>query len=119
MIGKKLYQIMQQDKMPPQLRAAYLLATVISISPLSIRIDGEQNIITNQFIAISPFCKRMVLPKPHKHFDTPPDTPITKEETEEIEMWRGLRAGDKVVALKLNNAQIYYVVHRVVMEGMR
>lgn len=107
------------DKNPASDKPSIVYATVISSSPIEIMIDGYTESIPEDFIITGALCRRYVLPKPHKHNDVAPDTPQTDTETEEIEVWRGLQSGDRVICLKINEGQIYYIIQRVEMEGFR
>lgn len=107
------------DKNPVSDKPSIVYATVTSSSPIEILIDGYTESIPQDFIIIGALCRRYVLPKPHKHNDIAPDTPQTDTETEEIEVWRGLQSGDRVICLKINEGQIYYIIQRVEMEGFR
>lgn len=100
-------------------KTGIVFATVTSVNPVEILIDGYSESIPQDFIILSPFCIRCVLPKPHKHNDIAPDTPQTDTETEEIEMWRAIEAGDRVICQKTNEGQTYYILQRVEMECFR
>lgn len=117
--GEELLKLINKDKVPPSDQPALLFATIQTINPVSIRIDGTDNDIPSQLLILSPFVRHHVLPKPHIHYDVPPDTSTTKKETADIDTWRGLRAGDKVAVMKLNAGKIYVIMWRVEMEGFR
>ncbi|MEG0431057.1 MAG: DUF2577 family protein [Anaerovoracaceae bacterium] len=120
--GQKFLGLMQQigkDMNPDSQKAALLYATVESIQPISILIAGNPEPITSEFIEVGALCRKYVIPQPHIHNDVPPDTSLTKEETEEIVLWRGLKRGDRVIVIKLNSGQMYYIMQRVEMEGFR
>lgn len=117
-----MLDIMRQvaiDENPQADKTGIVFATVTSVNPVEILIDGYTESIPQDFIKLSPFCIRCVLPKPHKHNDIAPDTPQTDTETEEIEMWRGLQSGDRVICLKTNGGQLYYMLQREEMECFR
>lgn len=107
------------DKNPQADKTGIVFATVTSVNPISILVDGYNESIPQDFIKIGALCRRYVLPKPHKHNDVAPDTPQTDTETEEIEVWRGLQSGDRVICLKTNEGQLYYIIQREEMEGFR
>lgn len=107
------------DKNPQADKTGIVFATITSVNPIEILVDGYTESIPQDFIILSPFCRRYVLPKPHKHNDIAPDTPQTDTETEEIEVWRDIQAGDRVICQKTNEGQTYYILQRVEMEGFR
>lgn len=107
------------DKNPTADKPSIVYATVKSVNPVEILIDGYTESIPQDFIIVGALCRRYVLPKPHKHNDIAPDTPQTDTETEEIEVWRAIQSGDRVICFKMNEGQLYYILQRVEMEGFR
>ena len=117
---KKILEIQKklaQEAMSPSIVGSIIFATVTSVSPIKISVESMQEDVTEEFIIVGAMCRRYVLPIPHKHIGC--YHPTTGFETEEIEVWRGLQVGDKVICTRLNNGQIYYIIQRVEMEGFR
>lgn len=108
---------------PAQETSGLLTGDVLSVSPLKIKVDNRIE-VTEEFIFLSFLCKRFVIDKEHKHY-VPPHTEKpepwdkTMQETEEIELWRAIKAGDKVKMIRLHGGQMYYVIERLEMEGTR
>lgn len=120
--GYKLFSVinaMGQKANPPSEKVIIQFATVTSVNPIAILVEGCKEPIGEEFIEIGALCRRYVIPQPHIHFDVGPDTPTTSKETEEIELWRGLRAGDRVIVFRFNSGQVYFIYQRVEMEGFR
>ena len=104
-------------KEPTEQKSYRIYATVTSINPIAIHVEGFDADIPSELIELGAMCRRYVLPIPHKH--TGCYHPLTGYETEEIEVWRGLQVGDRVVCFRFNNGQLYYIAQRVEMEGFR
>lgn len=117
---KNVYNI-QKDLIKKAMNSGGLgelvFATVATTNPISIYIEESQDAIPEEFIIIGALCTRYVLPIKHKHIGC--ENPYTGFETEDVEVWRGLAVGDKVICIKLNNGQIFYIMQRVSMEGFK
>lgn len=105
----------QPDGIVPKL----LFGTITSINPVELLVDGMPTPIPPECIYVGAMCRRYVIPQPHIHYDVAPDTATTSKETQEIELWRGLRIGDRVSCIRVNNGQMYYITQRYEMEGFR
>ena len=107
---------------PGQDKADLLFANVISTSPLTIRLEKGLDILS-KFLILSPFCrdKSITIPS-HTHpiealsvggVDIPAqntgDNPGLK-----IVIWRGLNVGDRVVVIRADGGQKYYILHKEV-----
>jgi hypothetical protein len=93
--GTKFARMMREaGKIPASELAGIVVGTVTSISPLKIRVDKIE--LTETFLIRSP----LVIEKK-----------ITVA-TEEIKLWRGLQAGDKVYLLRLDKGQKFYILQR-------
>lgn len=115
MIGNKLLNIIMDGKVPPQERTAIVFAKIITVNPVSIKVEGQKEPIPSKFIYVSNFCKRHFHPNKHKH--TGCYNPLTGYETEDIEEFRAIKPGDKVVCLRSNGGQFYYLLERIDTEG--
>lgn len=104
-------------KEPTEQKSYRIYATVTSVNPISIHVEGFETDIPEELIEVGAMCRRYVLPLPHKHVGC--YHPTTGKETEEIEVWRGLQVGDQVICFRFNNGQLYYIAQRVEMEGFR
>ena len=101
MIGNKLLNIIMDGKVPPQERTAIVFAKIITVNPVSIKVEGQKEPIPSKFIYVSNFCKRHFHPNKHKH----------------IEEFRAIKPGDKVVCIRSNGGQFYYLLERIDTEG--
>lgn len=84
-----------------------VMGEVTSSSPLKIRYGTTE--LSGTFLRLSPFCVKTSVDLSHRH--TCPDG-STSVELELVELWRGLRKGDKVLMLKCNAGQMFYVLQR-------
>lgn len=110
MAGEKLVHILQDASKPDLTTTTDLVfGEVISISPLNIRVDNRFN-IDSKFIILSELVKEKIITiDSHNHSVNGVNT---SKELTEITLWRGLRVGDKVRILRLNQGQLYYVLER-------
>lgn len=130
--GTKLIKVM--DKMSKgQLgdTADFVMGTVLSISPLQIRV-GDKTVLTNEFITLSPMCVEKTIdlnhthsysgttgdaaPGPHNHTYGGSVDQSGPGTAGVFTVWRGIIAGDLVLMLKSKGGQRYYVLQR--LEGL-
>lgn len=126
---KKATQI-PSDKIP-----GFGWGTVKTLSPLTIASTNGLE-ITEEFLCKSPFCEEWTtkrLEHLHKYNVSHNHTVKVKEDEEEVEkttstemtqdretqksiptftFWRGLRVGDKVCYLRINNSQMFIILWR-------
>lgn len=112
-----LQKIKEACQEPTNQKAYRVYATVTSVNPISIQVEGFERDIPSDLIEVGAMCRRYVLPIPHKHVGC--YHPTTGVETNEIEVWRGLQVGDRVICFRLNNGQLFFIEQRVEMEGFR
>lgn len=86
-----------------------LYGTVTSASPLKIQVkDGLE--VGASFLVLSALVRPFVTDVfTHRHTV---DGKQTDEQLQEVEVWRGLRSGDKVRLLCSSDKQVYYVLDR-------
>lgn len=84
-----------------------VVGTVTSASPLAIKVGSK--VLSKTFLILSPFCIKTSVNLSHSH--TCPDG-HTSTELQLVQLWRGLKTGDKVWMLKCNGGQNYYVLQR-------
>lgn len=95
MAGNKLLKIMQEaGKMSAGETTDLLFGVVTSVSPLKIKIDNRFE-VDEKFLILSALVKETTI-------SALPD----------IILWRGLRVGDKVRVLRVNQGQMFYVLER-------
>ena len=102
MSGDKLYGLFKtiaQRAVPSENMTDLLYGQVKSISPLRIEIENKYTIEKDQLF-LSPLCIRKTI-----QVDTKPVI-VT------VEVWRGLQVGDKVVMLRHDKGQGFYVLQR-------
>lgn len=121
MRGDRLVRIMKEtaaNGIPKTSRADLVWGTVESTSPMTIVLDNDPNIrLTEKFLVLSPFCKEWKWDVPSWQTETasgPPGTPHlhTISTHSQVQMWRGLQAGDKVIMLRASGGNLYYVLQR-------
>lgn len=96
-----------------------LYADVISVSPLTVKID-EKNVITSDMLVLGALCKQTIIKIPfpqkgeirHKHQAIHNGMHNTTMEMPEIELWRGLNVGDTVILIRFSQGQKYYIMQR-------
>lgn len=89
-----------------------IVGTVISASPLNIKIGDQE--VSETFLILSPLCRRTythIYSHSHSEHHGRTSTELTT-----VQLWRGLQAGDKVYALKCNGGQRFYILQR--LEGL-
>lgn len=93
MAVKKIYDVIRQrpDSFIGDIGTSLVAGTVISISPLQIRIDAKTT-LGPEFLTLSILCKNY------------------------RGLWRGLRVGDTVNMISMSGNQQYYVMERQGME---
>ena len=132
MAGNKLIQTIQSMAKPPVGETTDLLfGEVTSISPLKIRVDNRFE-VGDQFLILSELVKEKVITIDSHNHNVPSHETLnetiednelsthkhsinsvnTSKELTEIILWRGLRVGDKVRLLRVNNGQMYYIIER-------
>lgn len=141
MAGNKLIQTIQSMAKPPMGETTDLLfGEVTSVSPLKIRVDNRFE-VDEKFLILSALVKEMIInipaidasyrdDKQHSHV-IPATVTLTIDSNDEpvghdhkisawntqlslpsIRLWRGLRVGDKVRLLRVNNGQMFYIIER-------
>ena len=83
--------------------------TVLSVSPLSVQ------------LVVGALCKETIIKIPfpekgqvkHKHQAIHNGMHNTTEELPEIQLWRGLNPGDRVILIRFNNGQKFLIQQRV------
>lgn len=107
MTGTKLIEIMRKaGKTPDDERTALVFGVVTGVSPLKIKIDNRFE-VDETFLLLSRSVKEYKVKEP---------SPLKLEKPDLIRdyiLWRDLEKGDKVILLRLNNGQLFYVLERV------
>ena len=133
MIGNKLVKIMQEaGKVPSGETTDLLFGVVTSVSPLKIKIDNRFE-VDERFLILSALVKETIIKIPrreeneHTHVIPQHTTSLggqqdphthtipqmdTRSALPDILLWRGLRVGDKVRVLRVNQGQMFYVLER-------
>ena len=94
--------------------------TVLSVSPLSVQLDSRTTLGENQLV-VGALCKETIIKIPfpekgqvkHKHQAIHNGMHNTTEELPEIQLWRGLNPGDRVIVIRFNNGQKFLIQQRV------
>lgn len=89
---------------------------VISVAPLTIKIDNR-NIISENMLVVGALCKQTIIKIPfpekgqvkHQHQGV---HGMTSMELPQIELWRGLNVGDKVIMIRFMQGQKYFILQR-------
>jgi hypothetical protein len=111
-------------------RTDLMYGTVVSVSPIVIDVLGESAMrLTQTFIELSPLCIEKTVKIPS--WNTVSNTPSPPEPPQppggpsgvdahwhtipahECIVWRGLQPGDRVIMLRVNSGNKYYVIQRV------
>jgi len=132
MAGNKLLRIMQDaGKSPSGETTDLLFGVVTSVSPLKIKIDNRFE-VDEKFLILGALVKETIIKIPtrdannHRHVipqsttqqaGDPPHSHVipsynTNNALSDILLWRGLRVGDKVRILRVNQGQQFYVLER-------
>lgn len=104
-----------------------IYGVVTSVEPIKIMVDGLPELQPNQIILGELVREKVIKIPKHKHtinsFTTgsggePAHTHQveqleTSQELESIKLWEGLKEGEKVLILRSNNKQLFYVLERV------
>jgi hypothetical protein len=98
---------------------------VVSVSPLAIKLDAR-NTLRESFLYLGQACRSYKVTMPHTHAYSGTtsaadqhshsyggETQDVTQESVEIEIFRPLQVGDKVLLLSFDNGQKYYVAERV------
>lgn len=92
-----------------------ITGVVKSVNPLSICIDEDstQRTITQEFLTLSSTCKRREIPNTHYHnYDGGQTSSEVTGSGSRIQLWGDLQVGEKVLLLRVNNGQMYWVMDR-------
>lgn len=94
--------------------------TVLSVAPLSVQLDTRTTLQEAQLV-VGALCKETIIKIPfpekgqikHKHQAIHEGMHNTTMELPEIQLWRGLNTGDRVILQRFNNGQKYLILQRV------
>lgn len=84
-----------------------IVGTVKTSKPLSVEYEGQ--VIPADCLVLSPFCIKTSVNLSHRH-SCPDGT--TSVELQLVELWRGLKPGDKVWMSSFNDSQKFYILQR-------
>lgn len=134
MAGERLVQLMLEagkDANPSSELADLIYGKVISISPLKVQIVNEPKMVLSEaFLILSPFCKEktFTIPKWNTNNETEhthairdtysgggSSSPTSHKHSipkHEVQVWRGLKVGDKVLMLRIHQGNMFYVLQR-------
>lgn len=115
MAGEKLVELMKtagRNGIPATERTDIVYGTVQSTEPLVIALDKDPKMrLTETFLYLSPLCKRKTFTIPAWQTQTASQhSHGINQHT--VEVWRGLRSGDRVVMLRCASGGMYYVLQR-------
>lgn len=134
MIGERLLNTMRNvAKLPLSEMTDLLVGTVSSIDPLKVKFEGKFE-IDEDFLLLSPFVQefKILIPElpENEHYHHTPSAatgsggedghshsiPIMQTSVAyalpEIKLWRGLKVGDIVRVLRINQGQLFYILDR-------
>lgn len=113
----RLVQAMRRAGETPQNEVVDIVTGVVtSAKPLKVKVENRE--LTESFLILGALCKETHIYTDniikHNHIHTCPDgsTSNPKSDDFDIMLWRGLRAGDRVLMLKVGKGQKYYVLQR-------
>lgn len=121
MAGERIVQIIQdasRNGLPPTSRTDLVWGTVQSADPIKIQVDSDQNLILDEtFLKLSPLCLEKTFDIPQwqtQPASGPPGTPHFHaiEKHTKVVVWRGLKAGDRVIMLRVAGGNLFYVLQR-------
>ena len=92
-----------KSAVPPEDMTDVVFGTVVSVTPMKIEIENKFILNAEQLI-LSPFCLQRSLA--FTVYTTPKPVDMN------VALWQGLSVGDKVVMLRINSGQAFYVLHR-------
>lgn len=106
--GHRLAQMMREAGRTPQNEVVDIVeGEVTSVSPLKVKVDNRE--LTEAFLILGALCQETFIPADYIINSNPG--------IENIRLWRGLKAGDRVMMIKVGRGQKYYVLQR--KEGVK
>lgn len=106
--GHRLAQMMREAGRTPQNEVVDIVeGEVTSVSPLKVKVDNRE--LTEAFLILGALCQETFIPADYIINSNPG--------IEKIRLWRGLKAGDRVMMVKVGRGQKYYVLQR--KEGVK
>lgn len=115
--GHRLAQLMREAGKTPQNEIVdIVVGEVTSVKPLKVKVENRE--LTESFLILGALCKETHIYtdniKKLNHTHSCPDgtTSGPSSADYDILLWRGLKAGDKVLMLKVGRGQKYYIIQR-------
>lgn len=125
--GHRLAKMMREAGRTPQNEVVDIVeGEVTSVSPLKVKVDNRE--LTEAFLILGALCQETIITRtadsgtyifenPHGHTGVHGATSEDNCGIYQIKLWRGLKAGDKVMMIKLARGQKYYILQR--KEGVK
>lgn len=125
--GHRLAKMMREAGRTPQNEVVDIVeGEVTSVSPLKVKVDNRE--LTEAFLILGTLCQETIITRtadsgtyifenPHGHTGVHGATSEDNCGIYQIKLWRGLKAGDKVMMIKLARGQKYYILQR--KEGVK
>jgi Protein of unknown function (DUF2577). len=111
--GEKLVQFIKGQNVPENQLADLIFANVVTVAPLKVRLENDDRTeLSETFLKLSPLCRPKTVSLPVTVNVTTSGGTGTGTGTATGTVWAGLSVGDKVVMLRHQKGNSFFVICR-------